>query len=75
MFNVNEFKRKVKVWMQNNPNAQVSDLVDFCEELIPAAQYNSNHWLVEQTVSWFEHIKAQKDSLSHALALDREKMH
>ena len=61
MFDVNEFKRKTKSWIRNNPGGTEQDLRDFCEEMIPAAHYTTYGWLVDQTVSWYRHIVAQKD--------------
>jgi hypothetical protein len=61
MFDCNNFKRAVKEWMQNNPAAEEAELVDFCEELIPAQHFMTHQWLVEQTVSWFRHVLTQRE--------------
>jgi len=63
MFDANQFKRSVKDWMKLHPTATEVELVDFCEEQIPASQYASYEWLVEHTVSWFRHIVAQRHQL------------
>ncbi len=60
MFNYNEFKKSVKIWIQDNPNGQVDDLIDFCEEQIPPSKYTANKWLLDQTVSWYKHILSQR---------------
>ena len=59
MFDTNEFKRNVRQWMSANPAGDEAELVDFCEELIPAKSFAANKWLIEQTVYWFRHIRAQ----------------
>lgn len=56
MFDSNNFKRSVKEWVKFNPKATTAELADYCEELIPAPQYQANSWLVEQTVGWYEHV-------------------
>ena len=60
MFDVNEFKRKIKTWVTNHPDGNENDLIDYCEDLIPPAHSAANQWLVEQTVGWFRHLKAGK---------------
>ena len=61
MFDFNEFKRSVKIWIKENPEGTASELRDYCEDKIPANQYPANEWVVEQTVSWYKHILAQRD--------------
>jgi hypothetical protein len=56
MFDINEFKRKVKEWMSAHPHGESAELLDFCEEIIPAPQFAANRWLVDQTISWYQHI-------------------
>ena len=63
MFDTNNFKRSVKEWVRTNPRATVPELVDFCEELIPAAQYQSYSWLIEQTTGWYENVLSQRQSM------------
>ena len=60
MFDINDFKKKIKQWLQDNPKGDEKDLLDYCEELIPAQHYAANKWLVDQTVSWFLHIKSSQ---------------
>lgn len=74
MFDCNRFKRSVKEWMREHPDGSVSDLVDFCEEQIPSHQYSAHQWLVEQTVSWYRHILAQRDVQRGALLGDDQVM-
>ncbi len=61
MFNINEFKEKVKLWVASNPDGDKNKLIDYCEELIPPTQFSANKWLIDQTVQWFQHIKSFKD--------------
>jgi rare lipoprotein A (peptidoglycan hydrolase) len=61
MFDCNQFKRSVKDWMRDNNEGTVSDLVDFCEELIPPHLYQSHSWLVEQTASWYRHVLMNRE--------------
>ena len=56
MFDINEFKRKVKDWIRKNPNGTEADFLDFCEEQIPPAQFSANRWIIEQSVSWYQSI-------------------
>ena len=64
MFDTNKFKRSVKDWVRDNPNGSMEDLVDFCEEQIPAAQFNTYGWLIEQTAGWYEHVLSTRRSAS-----------
>ena len=34
MFNVNDFKKRIKKWIEENPLAQESELIDYCEKLM-----------------------------------------
>ena len=61
MFNINEFKKRVKEWVDQNPSGDVADLLDYCEELIPAKDFSANQWLIEQTVSWYQYTVAQRE--------------
>ena len=60
MFDANQFKRSVKEWMRDHPDGSEADLVDFCEELIPPAQFSAHQWLVEHTLNWYRYILAQR---------------
>jgi hypothetical protein len=62
MFDTNKFKRSVKDWVRDNPNGSMEDFVDFCEELIPPAQFNAYGWLVEQTLGWYDHVLSTRRS-------------
>ena len=57
---VNEFKRQVKGWMRLYPEGSEQELVDFCEEAIPASQFAAYQWLVEQTVNWYKQVIAYR---------------
>lgn len=64
MFDINEFKKKVKEWMKKNPHGSEADFLDYCEELIPAAQFSANQWIIDQTVSWYHSIlQSRKDEM------------
>lgn len=56
MFDVNSFKKSVKEWIRVNTDGTEIDLRDYCDELVPAQQYQANQWLIEQTLSWYKHI-------------------
>jgi hypothetical protein len=56
MFDVNKFKKSVKDWIRIHPMGTELDLRDYCDELVPAHQYQANQWLIEQTISWYRHI-------------------
>ena len=64
MFDFNQFKRAVKNWMDENPQATTQDLREFCEDQIPSQFYTSHSWVVEQTVAWFTHIITSRAALS-----------
>jgi hypothetical protein len=61
MFDTNAFKKSVKVWIRDNPYGTDQDLQDFCDERIPTSDYASSQWLVDQTLSWYRHVLAQRD--------------
>ena len=63
MFDINEFKRQVKIWIADHPGGEVNDLVDYCEEIIPMQYFAANKWLIDQTVSWYRHILAQREAV------------
>lgn len=56
MFDINEFKKKVKDWIRKNPNGNEADFLDYCEGLIPPSSYAANRWVLDQTVSWYHSI-------------------
>ena len=59
-FSVNIYKKKVKAWVTDNPSGSLSDLVDFCEELIPVQQFTTHQWLIDQTRQWYTFVQSQK---------------
>ena len=61
MLNVNEFKKRIKKWMDDNPFAQETDLVKYCKKIIPENELKANQWLLDQTVSWYKHILLIRD--------------
>lgn len=67
MFDINSFKRSVKDWMRAHPDGSEAELVDFCEEQIPPAQYAAQQWLVEHTLSWYRHVLQQRRVAQHLL--------
>ena len=46
--------------MQEQPSATLSDLQEYCEEIIPPQLYPANRWLVQQTLDWYTYILAQR---------------
>jgi hypothetical protein len=62
MFDTNSFKKSVKLWIKDNPHGTDQDLLDFCEERIPPSQYAASQWLIDQTLSWYRHVLAQRES-------------
>ena len=69
MLNFNNFKKEVKVWMSQNPNGSEAELLDFCEDIIPANQYVANKWIIDETVSWYKHVL---DSRKKELAYEQD---
>lgn len=57
---VNSFKKDIKEWIKANPLANVDELRDECESLIPPHQLASYDWLIEQTVAWYSHVLASR---------------
>jgi hypothetical protein len=62
MFDANTFKKAVKEWIRANPTGTVNDILDYCEEQIPPAQYASYEWLVNQTIDWYKHILTHREA-------------
>lgn len=62
MFDSNRFKREIKEWVKVNPDGTLLEFADFCEDLIPAQQYAANKWLLDQSLDWFRHIIATRES-------------
>ncbi|MDB2447017.1 hypothetical protein N9W79_00160 [bacterium] len=62
MFDINSFKKSVRAWMNNNPEGTVNDLLDYCEDMIPPGVYASHKWLVDQTVAWYRHVQAHRET-------------
>jgi len=63
-FDTNSFKRNIKNWVQNNPQATEIELLDQCEKIIPTKQYSCCQWLVHQTLAWYKFILKQRKSIS-----------
>lgn len=61
MIDFNEFKKSVKEWIRSNPEGTITDLRDYCEELIPSTHFSSHAWVIDQTVSWYRHILNHRD--------------
>ena len=72
MLDTNAFKKSVKVWIKENPTGTDQDLLDFCEEKIPSNQYQSSHWLIDQTVSWYRHMLSQREMKDEAGSDDQD---
>lgn len=72
MFSTNEFKKTVKEWIKENPEGCEQELLDFCEEQIPPHMYTSSQWLIDQTMSWYKHVLAQRKITSQPLYDDRD---
>jgi len=62
MFDVNGFKKSVKEWMREHPNGTVTELADYCEDLLPQQQFSNHMWLVEQTTAWYKQVLAQREA-------------
>lgn len=66
MFDPNKFKKAIKEWVKMHSNASIGEFVDFCEAQIPAPHFAANQWLIEQSLSWYEHILAQRKAAQEA---------
>jgi hypothetical protein len=69
MVDMNRFKALVKQWIKDHPAGTTSDLRDYCEEQIPAHQFTSCNWLIDQTVDWYKHILHNREH-QHVLSDD-----
>lgn len=67
MLDYNNFKKKIKEWMNLYPEGTIDDLIDYCEELIPSHQYSSYSWLIEQTAEWYKYILTQRKFIEEQL--------
>lgn len=73
MVDTNEFKRSVKEWIARNPNGTLCEFIDYCEELIPTAQYAANKWLINQSIDWYKHIlSSRKVTREQLLEMEQE---
>jgi hypothetical protein len=61
VFDRNIFKKSVKQWVRSNPGATVQQLVDYCEELIPPAEYSANSWMIDQTIHWYKNFLSSQE--------------
>ena len=57
MIDLNDFKRRVKLWIDENPTENEAELAKYCETLIPKSKHGENAWLIEQTIGGFRHLK------------------
>ncbi len=64
MFDINEFKKQAKDWIREHPKGDEGEFLDFCEELIPPAQFAAHRWIVDQTVAWYRSILHSREELS-----------
>jgi hypothetical protein len=62
MFDINKFKKSVRCWIDDNPEGSESELHDFCEDMIPVGAYASHKWLVDQTMAWYRHVQAHRET-------------
>ncbi len=62
MIDNNEFKRKVKDWIKKNPAGSEQELTEYCEDLIPPADFSNQKWLIDQTIHWYRYVIAERDS-------------
>lgn len=60
MFDRNDYKRKMKRWISTNRTASILECEDYCHGLIPARELPAYEWLVEETLSWFKSIQADR---------------
>jgi hypothetical protein len=59
-FDKNRFKESFRVWASNNPRAGHDQALEFCHSNIPPQHMLKQHWLVEQSLQWFEWMSAQR---------------
>jgi hypothetical protein len=79
MFDINLFKKKIKEWIKTHPQGTETDLLDYCEELIPASQFSAHQWIIDQTLSWYQNIlqsrKQDEDALDEDFASPEGERH
>ncbi len=72
MFDCNQFKKSIKQWIRENPQGSLTELTDYCEDLIPSQHYASNNWLVDQTVNWYKHVLSHRETANQYRDDDRD---
>ena len=66
MFDINTFKKSIQVWSDKNPEANKVAFLSYCEEQIPANEYNEYSWLLDQAAMWFENRARNRNSQPNA---------
>ena len=62
MFNTNQFKKKIKKWIEKNPNSPIEELIDYSESLIPHKDLIRYYWIIHETKNWYTHyLKREKE--------------
>lgn len=69
MFDKNFFKDAFRSWVFQNPHASEEEALAFCQAHIPAREYVTYYWLVEQSMQWLHWLQTQTPS---AVEMDDE---
>lgn len=64
MFDKNFFKDAFRSWVMKNPIASEEDALAFCQANIPAKDYVSFYWLVEQSLQWMQWLQTQTPAVA-----------
>lgn len=72
MINKNEFKIKFSQWVLKNKNAPTQEAKRLCESLLPAESRKKFHWLITESIAWFEWLKEDNKRLERRANEDFE---
>jgi hypothetical protein len=59
-FDKNTFKEAFRSWVQAHPRATDEEALAFCQSRIPVNQILTYHWLMEQSLQWFQWLRNRR---------------
>ena len=54
---IDDFKRKVRGWLEAHPQASVDALELYCKKLKEENKEEIPEWVLEETLAWFQYYK------------------
>ena len=61
MFNINDFKQKIKIWLEDNPEESKESFLAYCRSLIPEESKVQYSWLLDQVSMWFDSVTFNRE--------------